>query len=107
MATAIATLHCFGHKCGEDRFEIKVEIGAPYKSRKHPENWACAVRLEPFLDRVRDVYGVDSFQALSLAIGFVQMLLNQYCAEGGSLSYEDGSEFSISPNVCPSDISTS
>jgi len=99
MTAVVATRTCFGRKPGEDCFPVIVEIGTPYKCKGDPETWACPVRIEPFLDGVRDAYGVDSLQALCMAVYLVRKLLDGFCAEGGMLSCGHGDEFSNSPNL--------
>jgi hypothetical protein len=73
-------------------FTIEIEIGTPYQ-REHDE-WRCPVALNGLYDRLAEAAGIDSFQALCLAISLVQELLQGFCEDGGKL-LQDGEDFSL------------
>jgi hypothetical protein len=45
MNNIIAFVSVFGQRPGEQSFEIKVEIGTPYRYGDDPEEWACPVAV--------------------------------------------------------------
>jgi hypothetical protein len=63
MEKVIAQTSFFGQRPGEERFEITVEIGAPYQCGEDPEEWACPVAVSPLYKRLHDAHGGDSFQS--------------------------------------------
>lgn len=85
----------FGQRPGEERFEIKVEIGAPYQCSNDPEEWACPVAVRPLHKRLHDIHGGDSFQSLCLAISLAQDLLQDFKEKGGLLTDETGDLFPL------------
>jgi hypothetical protein len=64
-------------------FVIGLEIGAPYP--RETGEWACPVALRGLYDRLPDVAGLDSLQALCHAIGLAQSLLRDFREKGGIL----------------------
>ncbi len=95
MNKVIAHTSIFGQRPGEERFEITVEIGAPYQCSPDPEEWACPVAVRPLYKRLHDAHGGDSFQSLCLAISLAQDLLQDFREKGGSLTYEAGDLFPL------------
>jgi len=95
MNNVIAQTSIFGERPGEDRFEIKVEIGVPYQCNNDPEEWACPVAVRPLYKRLHDVHGSDSFQSLCLAISLAQDLLQNFKKKGGLLTDETGDLFPL------------
>jgi len=73
-------------------FSIEIEIGTPYQ--QEPDVWRCPVELNGLYDNLAEAAGIDSFQALCLAISLVQELLHGFCADGGKL-LQDGEDFSL------------
>jgi hypothetical protein len=71
-----------------EAFVIELEIGTPYECG--PEEWACPVALHGLYDRLPDVHGGDSYQALCLAIRLAQDLLQDVLDKGGRLLMGDG-----------------
>jgi hypothetical protein len=95
MDKVIAKASMFGQRPGEERFEITVEIGAPYQCGGEPEEWACPVAVRPLYERLHDAHGGDSFQSLCLAISLAQDLLQAFREKGGALTYETGELFPL------------
>jgi len=64
-------------------FVIELEVGTPY----HCETgeWACPISLRGLYDRLRDMRGEDSFQALCMAVSLAQDLLQDFRGKGGRL----------------------
>jgi hypothetical protein len=75
-----------------DHFAISLEIGTPY--RRESGEWACPVALHGLMDKLSDICGEDSFQALCLAIGLAQSLLQGFRDGGGTLRVE-GDDFPL------------
>ena len=100
MNAVIAKISMFGQRSGEDRFEIILEIGTPYQCGDRQEEWACPVALSPLYERLCDMRGVSSFQALCLAIALAQELLADFKEKGGSLTFETGEEFPLQAYSC-------
>ena len=92
MNSTIARGVIFARRPGEERFQIAIEIGTPYQCG--PEEWACPVSLEPLYAKA-DLHGIDSFQALCLAIRFGHNLLTGFLEDGGTLTFEDGEPFPL------------
>ena len=95
MNNIIAFSSLFGQRPGQERFEINIEIGTPYRCGEDPEEWACPVAVRPLYKRLRDAHGGDSFQSLCLAIALAQDLLQDFREKGGSLTYENGEPFPL------------
>jgi hypothetical protein len=55
-------------------------------------DWACPVSLTPLFNQLPDIHGVDSFQALSLAVKLIHSLLEDFVEKVGTL-FLDGDEF--------------
>ncbi len=88
----VANLSIAAKAAEGEAFEIELEIGAPYCTETG--EWACPVGLQGLYDDLPDVRGEDSFQALCLAIGLAQKLLQDFVDEGGTLSV-DGDRFPL------------
>lgn len=48
MNPEIASERVWGQRPGEDAFEIRIEIGAPYQIGDDPHEWACPVAYRHF-----------------------------------------------------------
>jgi hypothetical protein len=58
--------------------DVRVVLGRPTKSNDM-EEYSCEVQILGLGDeKVRRIYGIDSMQALQLAIGFISGMLNLY-----------------------------
>jgi len=75
-------------------FHVVIRIGRPYQVSD--VEWACPVVIEGLHSRLPDIHGIDSFQALMLALNLVRSLLEGFVEEGGKLSWpESGEEVSV------------
>jgi hypothetical protein len=79
-----------GRSADGTQVDIEIQIGTPYRDG---EDWACPVSITPLYDRLADIHGIDSFQAVSLALRLVHRLLENFKEKGGTLSYPEGDEF--------------
>jgi hypothetical protein len=67
---------------------VTIKISKP----RHVQSiWECTVILEGISDQPYYVRGVDSFQAICLALGFVRNVLEQQLQRGGKLLWSDKS----------------
>lgn len=84
----IAERDLIGINPGGSRFTIMLKIGKPYAVENL--EWACPVGAIGLYQRLRDIHGSDSFQALMRAIEFLRQLLEYFIDDGGSiLSVDD------------------
>ena len=74
-------IDCLGPK--DERYTLVVQIGQPYRVQEM--EWACPVKIRGLYDRLPDVRGVDSLQALCQAASLVRSLLEGYVENGGKL----------------------
>src|SRR5437588_10800137 len=80
---ATSTLDCV-NSLGEHQ-QVIVEIGRPYRA---PEGeWACPVAMRGLHNRLPDVRGEDSLQALCLAASLVRTLLTGFVEDGGKIFF--------------------
>lgn len=93
----VAELNIIGIKPNGEQIDITARIGKPYPvvGNEGVDEWACPVSLTPLYDRLQDVYGRGSFQALCLASYLVLDLLGGFRDKGGKLVSNDGTEFSL------------
>lgn len=92
MNTVVAQRKLIGRSPDGAQFDIEIQIGTPYRDG---EAWACPVALTPLYHRLADIHGVDSFQAVSLALGLVHRLLESFREKGGTISYPVGDDFDL------------
>jgi hypothetical protein len=70
-----------------EQFAFTMQLGRPTPVSDEPESdWRCPVTI-PFDEQTRDIYGVDSWQALCLALSLVHSLLADFIQRGGKLYY--------------------
>jgi hypothetical protein len=80
---ATTTLDCVDPH-GEHN-QVIIEIGRPY--RAPAGEWACPVAMRGLYNRLPDVHGEDSLQALCLAASLVRMLLSGFVEKGGEIFF--------------------
>lgn len=71
-------------------FAVTLGVGSPYEVSDG--EWACPASLEGLHDRLIDVRGVDSWQALQLAHQLIMRLLIHFVQGGGRLFWPEGEE---------------
>lgn len=71
-----------------ERTAVTLRVGTP---RAHPDGgWGCPVEIESWFVDLRDIRGVDSWQALTAGIAFLSRLLQGALVKrGGTLRYLD------------------
>lgn len=72
------------------RVRVTLRIGKPY--RASDIDWACPVEAEGLFDRLADIHGIDSFQALVLAQGLLRTLMRGEIADGSIFWWADTHE---------------
>lgn len=84
---AIATRELVGERAGGKRFNITIRIGEPYQV--NDVSWACPVAVDGVDTRLADMHGIDSWQALLLAISLVRSRLEHFREIGGKLYWPE------------------
>src|SRR5687768_11330308 len=82
------TLIC--RRANGDRVPVTLKIGRPYPSST--VDWACAAEATGLYERLADIHGIDSFQALILAQGLLRNLLLAEIEKGSTLHWDDSDE---------------
>lgn len=91
-------------KPGSDAaMEIRVRIGRPYPDPRPEWDWICPVQILGLGDEaVRNVYGIDAIQALTLALQKVAIDLTAAARGGLELHWPDGPDLGFPlPNERP------
>jgi hypothetical protein len=71
-------------------FNLEIVIGLPFQVSQ--DEWTCPVSLEGLYKHRGPIFGVDSLQALMLAIKFVKDLLEDFFEKGGNIYWFDDSK---------------
>jgi hypothetical protein len=80
----IATLSLLGRLAQtQEEFPVTVSIGTPYP--RGNGSWACPVELKGLHERLADIVGDNSLQALCLAVQLAGTLLAAFIRGGGRL----------------------
>jgi hypothetical protein len=67
---------------------VHVTIGAPHPNGN---DWCCPIRLKGLIDnKERPIFGVDSWQAMILALKLAESMLQNEVRKGGKLYYLGG-----------------
>ena len=78
---------------GSRGFEIRLMVGKPYPDRS---DWACPVAMIGLHGVFPDMRGVDSWQALTIAMQLIGRLLTYFVEDGGRLFWEEsGAELTV------------
>jgi hypothetical protein len=82
----VADLHLQLLRPGAKRKSLlHVNIGSP---QPDGDSWYCPIRLKGLVDKKEHrIFGVDSWQALTLALRFVEVMLRHEVREGGQLFF--------------------
>ena len=79
----IATLELMEIRPDGERRPIRAQVGAPHYDERG--SWACPVLLTSIDETVKEIHGEDSMQALCLALGFINTMLESLTREGSRL----------------------
>lgn len=82
--------HFLGVTPGGERIEVVVAIGHPYPTSEG--NWACPVEVDGLHGDLAEIHGIDSLQALCLAIRLVGERLAAFVADGGRILHSSTGE---------------
>jgi uridine kinase len=76
------------------RREIHIKIGRPYEL---PDgDAACPLSMDGLYGKVHDIHGIDTFQALVLAVGFVRLTLRALEKKGATFfEYFEGKDYPV------------
>ena len=92
----IATLELTEVSPNGEREPVRIQIGKPHFDERG--SWACPVLVTSVSDKVREIHGEDSMQALCLGLQFVRSMLESVLERGGGLLHA-GSEEDFHPEV--------
>ena len=87
-----ASEYVFRFPDGSER-RVRFRVGRPYQDGA--DEWACAVELVGFERRHAEIRGSDSMQALSLALGFAFLRLQDFIEKGGKVLDREGNSYSL------------
>ena len=68
---------------GGEWVKVTVAVGHPYPTAAG--DWACPLEIAGLHGRLKDIVGIDSLQALTLAIRAARELLTSFVADGGRI----------------------
>ena len=80
---ATTTIDCV--KSSGEHIQVIIEIGRPYNVSEG--EWACPVAMRGLYNRLPDIRGVDSLQALCQSASLVRLLLTGFIEDGGKIFY--------------------
>jgi hypothetical protein len=83
----LASRDLVGERPNGERIDIRVRVGQPYQV--NDVSWACPVTLDGVDPQLADMHGIDSWQALLLAISLVRSRLEHFLETGGKLYWPD------------------
>jgi hypothetical protein len=83
----VATRELVGVRAGGEHLNITIRIGEPYQV--NDVSWACPVAVDGVNKRLADMHGIDSWQALLLAISLVRSRLEHFLETGGKLYWPE------------------
>ncbi len=91
---AIATLDLVELTSSGKRSFVRVEVGRPRLNDQG--SWACPVLISTIDEKVRDIQGEDSMQALCLALSFAHDMLQSVLNRGSRLLYpQEETDFAL------------
>jgi hypothetical protein len=83
----VAMRELVGERADDGRFNVTIRIGVPYQV--NDVSWACPVAVDGVDTRLADMHGIDSWQALLLAISLVRSRLEHFLETGGKLYWPE------------------
>ena len=99
MDDKIAERKIFSNSPDGQKKLLGIAIGQPYQV--DDVSWACPVIVDGLHKKLKDAVGVDSWQALSLAIALIRQLLGYYVEDGAELYWEEGGEKVLLDDLFP------
>ncbi|MBN1901608.1 hypothetical protein JW926_09830 [Candidatus Sumerlaeota bacterium] len=100
MEEIIVKLDLVFKKPSGEKFPVTIKIGKPYEinDNENGNYAACPLSTQGFFGRHPDIRGEDTFQALLLALDFVQRLIADFLKKGGKIYYAD-EESEFDPDI--------
>jgi hypothetical protein len=95
----IAERRLFAVSAKSEKLTLRITVGRPYQL--NDVSWACPVSIEGLYAKLHDAVGIDSWQALNLAIGLTRQLLDHFLEGGGKLYWEEGGDEVILNDLIP------
>jgi hypothetical protein len=77
-----------------EKTPFSIRIGKPY-AELDGKRWACPVWLDGLDDRYADIRGMDSLQAVTLAIAFAGSMMDGFAKRGHTFQYSTGQVVSV------------
>jgi len=90
----LASRSLIGANASGERFGITIRIGHPYQV--NDVSWACPVAVDGVDTQLPDMHGIDSWQALLLAIDLVRSRLEHFIERRGKLYWPDAPSMEVS-----------
>ena len=90
IANVVAERVIICERANGERIRVTLRIGKPF--RASDVDWACPVEAEGLFERLADIHGVDSFQALLLAQGLLRNLMHGEAEDGSTFWWADTHE---------------
>lgn len=87
MMELVAERALIGVKPNGEEIQILIRIGKPEPGSEF--DWGCPVELKGLYEKLGEIYAIDSFYALMLAITFIRKLLDDFVNDGGILFWLD------------------
>lgn len=91
--SSVARRELVGERADGERFNIVIRIGMPYEV--NDVSWACPVAVDGVDRKLADMHGVDSWQAMLLAISLVRSRLEHFLETGGRLYWPDNPSLEV------------
>lgn len=63
--------------------DVRIRIGRPYQVSEN--EGACPVEMDGLYPNISDIHGVDTFQALALAVDFVRKIMKNLKDKGATI----------------------
>ncbi len=71
-------------------FDLEIIVGQPYEVDE--VQWSCPVSLKGLDNKLDHVSGIDSLQALMLALSLIRVLVEDFVEKGGNIFWFDDSK---------------
>lgn len=97
MSSTIAEVKLFCIHPSGRKGTITIKVGLPYQVCT--EDVACRVAIIGLYDHLADMRGVDTLQALCLALRLARTLLQDFEARGGQLYYSEDEQERVSAGL--------
>jgi hypothetical protein len=100
MNEIIAEREIFAISPKGEKKKLHIALGKPYQVIK--DEWTCPVQIKGLYENLRGINGIDSWQALTLAMILIHQLLSYFLENGGKLYWKEGGEEISLKEIFPS-----